>query len=220
MEKNKLKIAFLLDPSNCWLKPYLLGSNFFKKKNKNIFKLFTSFKKIKNYDFVFILGFTKILKESFLRKNTLNLVVHESKLPKGKGFSPVAWQILEKKKKILICIFKAESKVDSGKIYFEDQMRFNGTELYDEIRSKQAAATIRIINKFLKKYPKIKTRLQKGKSSYYRKRVPEDSKININTSIKKSFNKLRIGNNESWPSYFYLKKKKYIIKIFKADDRK
>ena len=220
MEKNKLKIAFLLDPSNCWLKPYLLGSNFFKKKNKNIFKLFTSFKKIKNYDFVFILGFTKILKESFLKKNTLNLVVHESKLPKGKGFSPVVWQILEKKKKIPICIFKAETKVDSGKIYFEDQIYFNGTELYDEIRSKQAAATIRILNKFLKNYPKIKSRFQKGKSSYYRKRVPEDAKININTSIKKSFNKLRIGNNESWPSYFYFKKKKYIIKIFKADDKK
>ena len=45
MEKNKLKIAFLLDPSNCWLKTYLLSSNFFKKKNKNIFKLFTSLKK-------------------------------------------------------------------------------------------------------------------------------------------------------------------------------
>ena len=43
---------------------------------------------------------------------------------------------------------------------------------------------------------------------------------NTLASIKKAFNKLRTGNNESWPSYFYFKKKKYIIKIFKADDRK
>jgi methionyl-tRNA formyltransferase len=111
MEKNKLKIAFLLDPSNCWLKTYLLSSNFFKKKNKNIFKLFTSFKKIKNYDFVFILGLTKILKESFLRQNTLNLVVHESKLPKGKGFSPVAWQILGERKKYPFVYLKQNLKL-------------------------------------------------------------------------------------------------------------
>ena len=65
------------------------------------------------------------------------------------------------------------------------------------------------LEKYLKKYPKISAKAQKGKSSYYRKRKIDDQEININSTIKKSFNKLRIGNNEKWPSYFYLKKKIY-----------
>ena len=87
-------------------------------------------------------------------------------------------------------------------------------ELYDKIRYLQATTTIKIINDFLKKYPKVNSTAQKGKSTFYKKRNPEDSILNINLSLKKLFNKMRIANNEKWPSFFYYKKKKYIIKIF------
>ncbi len=41
----------------------------------------------------FFLGCSKIAGPDVLNRNKYNLVVHESALPKGKGFAPVAWQI-------------------------------------------------------------------------------------------------------------------------------
>ena len=74
----------------------------------------------------------------------------------------------------------------------------------------------RIISRFLKKYPDVTSIQQKGRSTFYRRRTKKDSILNINLPIKKLFNQMRIANNDKWPSFFYFKNKKYIIKIFKS----
>ena len=56
---------------------------------------------------------------------------------------------------------------------------------------------------------------QKQIGNYTKKKYPSDSELNINFSIKKLFNQMRIANNDEWPSFFYFKNKKFIIKIFK-----
>ena len=61
-------------------------------------------------------------------------------------------------------------------------------------------------------------RVQRGEPTYYPKRTLLDSEINVDSSIRESFQKLRVGNNEEWPSFFYLNGVKYILKIFKADE--
>ena len=210
------KIGFLIDNKNRWIEKFLKKENF-KNNSKYKFKIFDNPLKIKNYDVIFILGYTKILNKSFLKKNKYNLVVHASNLPKGKGFSPVQWQILKNKNIIPVCLIKAEISVDSGEIYEKIFFKLNGTELYDEIREKQARATFKIIKKFLIKFPKTFKKKQVGKSTFYKRRYPKSNLLNINKSIKSNFNLLRISNNDLYPSYFYYKSKKYIIKIFKED---
>ena len=108
------------------------------------------------------------------------MVVHASNLPKGKGFSPIQWQILEKKNEINFCLLKAATKVDSGEIYEKDFISLDGTELYDKIRYFQAIATMKIIYRFLKKYPNVISIQQNGKSTFYRRRTKKDSILNIN----------------------------------------
>ena len=71
------------------------------------------------------------------------------------------------------------------------------------------------VKKFLNLYPKVKSSKQFGKSTFYKKRTKEDSKLSIDLPLKKQFNLLRICNNDLWPAFFYFKKKKYIIKIYK-----
>jgi methionyl-tRNA formyltransferase len=214
---RQIKVAYLLDKSNIWIKEYLLKSNLLKRNTtKYKSKIFLNANKIRNFDIVFILSYTKILKNSFLKKNKLNLIIHASDLPKNKGFAPMQWQILKNKNKIIFSMFKANSKVDNGDIFKKKSIILNGTELYDELREKQAFCTFSLIKYFLKKYPKVKFSRQFGKSSFNRKRNKNDSKININLSIKKIFNKLRIANNKEWPSFFYYKNKKFIIKIYKT----
>ena len=206
------KICFLLDIDNNWLLTYCKN---YKKKHKNRkIKIHYNFKKIKNYDYVFVLGYTKILPKSFIERNKLGMVIHESNLPEGKGFSPLQWQILQNKNIIKINLIKLESKVDSGDIILTDDLKLNGSELYDEIRNKQAEVTFRLIDKFLKQ--KINCyKKQKGNETFFKKRSPADSKIDIKQSLKKSFNLLRVCNNKKWPAFFHYKNQKYILKIFK-----
>jgi len=220
--QKKIKVAYLLDNSNDWIKKYIKKFKLLKKSKKYNSKIFTNYRRIKNHDIVFVISYTKILKSSFLKKNKLTLVVHASNLPKGKGFSPIQWQILEKKNEINFCLLKAATKVDSGEIYEKDFISLDGTELYDKIRYFQAIATMKIIYRFLKKYPNVISIQQNGKSTFYRRRTKKDSILNINLPIKKLFNQMRIANNEKWPSFFIYKKKKYIIKIFEKNvqDRK
>lgn len=207
------KICFLIDIDNNWLLGHCKNYKN-KHKNKDI-KIHYNFKKVKNYDYVFVLGYTKILPKIFIEKNKLVMVIHESNLPKGKGFSPLQWQILKNKNKIKINLIKLESKVDSGDIILTDDLKLNGTELYDEIRKKQAEVTLKLIDKFLSQ--KINCyKKQRGKETFFRKRSPEDSKLDIKKSLKKSFNLLRICNNQKWPAFFYYKNQKYILKIFKS----
>ena len=95
------------------------------------------------------------------------------------------WQILKNKKKINICLIFVNEKLDCGDIILKDEMFFRGDELNDEIRKKQAKYTVKIINNFLKRYPKFTSKKQKGLPTYFRKRNELDSKLDINKSIKK-----------------------------------
>ena len=141
-------------------------------------------------------------------------------MPLGRGFAPVQWQILKNKNKITVCLISINEKIDQGDIILKSIITFRGDELSDEIRFKQATASILLIKKFLKKFPHYILTKQKGKSTFYRRRNKFDSELNLNQSIKKQFNLLRICDNENYPAYFVFKKKKYVIKIFKAKNEK
>ena len=132
--REKIKIAYLLDRSNSWIYDYLKNSKLINSK-KNKSKIFFKTNKLKGYDLVFILRITqRSLKKTFLKKNKLNLVVHASALPKGKGFSLLQWQILKNKNRIPMNLFKAMNEVDSGEIYEKSSIKLKGDELYDELR--------------------------------------------------------------------------------------
>ena len=96
------------------------------------------------------------------------------------------------------------NKIDSGPIAMTGKLKLSGLELYDEIRFLQAK-TFEMIEKFLKNYPKIKIIKQIGKSTYYKKRNPKDSQLNVNKSILSQFNILRIANNNEWPPFFIIR---------------
>ena len=213
----KLKVGFLLDKNNNWIihdiKKFVNNLN----KKKFIIKISYNYEKFLNFDILFILNYTKIIDSKVLDRIKLPIVIHASDLPRGKGFAPLIWQVLENKKNIKVTMIKAVKKVDSGPVIFKDTLKLNGTELYEELRKKLSNVIIRLINKLLINYPNIKFIPQKGNSTFYKKRTAENSKININKSIKSQFNLLRTCNYQKWPAFFYFKKKKYIIKIIEND---
>lgn len=210
-ESDKLKIQILIDDEKSWLHKYIPNLLSTLKQNNYSAKLCTSEEQVGKGDILFLLGCTKIYKNYSLNKH--NLVIHESALPVGKGWSPLTWQILEGKNIIPITLFEASNKVDSGDIYFQEFIQLNGTELFDEIKQQQFAITLKLILTFLKNYPDIKAKPQVGKSSYYEKRTSKDSELNINKTISEQFNLLRVVDNENYPAFFIKDGIKYILKI-------
>lgn len=167
-------------------------------------------------DIAFLLGCRKIYATEKLKLHKSNIVVHESDLPEGKGWSPVTWEIIQGKSEITLSLFEAVEKVDSGKIYIKEQVVFNGDELLPEIRKKIADKTIKMALQYVKKYP-MEGKEQEGKGSYYRRRTPIDSELDINKSINEQFNLMRVADNESYPLFFWKNNRKYILKISKDE---
>jgi methionyl-tRNA formyltransferase len=207
------KITFLLDKKNDWIQHYLKNYiNKFPKKYK--YTISKNPRKIKN-KIVFVLSYTKILGSDFLNNNAEVLIIHPSKLPKDKGFSPVQNQVLRNQNLIDISLLRASEEVDAGPIAIRDTFLLKGDELSDEIRKKQASAIFLVIKKFLAKYPNIQYRKQIGVGSFNKRRTALSNELNINKSIKSQFNLLRIVDNKLYPAFFKYKKKIYYIYIKK-----
>ena len=209
-------VQILIDNPKSWIIPYAkdLKLNILKNFNFDV-SLIHNQKKVVKGDILVMLSCEKIFKKLNLNKH--NLVVHESKLPNGKGWSPLTWQIIEGVNEITVTLFEADEKIDSGNIYASKSIELSGKELIDELRHLQAINTIELILEFIKNYPNNKSYKQDGNSTYYRKRTSDDSKIDIEKTIKEQFNLLRIVDNERYPAFFEYKGQRYYLKIFKNE---
>jgi len=166
------------------------------------------------YDIVFILSYHQIIPQKTLKKNNHNIVIHASALPKGKGWAPLFWQILEGKNKIPFTMIEASGDVDDGDIYMQEMLELTGNELNEELRGRQANLIIRMCIEFINNYELYKVPVrQGGDESFYVKRGKEDSELDIDKTIKEQFNLLRVVNNNDYPAYFELDGDRYILKI-------
>jgi methionyl-tRNA formyltransferase len=206
-------VVFLLDKDNDWIEGYL-KKNLSKFTIKYKYKILKNIKLIKN-KIVFVLSYTKILKSDFLKNNKEVLIVHPSNLPNDKGFAPVQYQVLRNKKLIHVSLIRASEKVDSGPVAIRGTFFLKGHELSAEIREKQALAIFKVVKEFLKKYPNIIYKKQKGIGTFNKRRSAQDSELKISKSIKSQFNLLRIVDNEFYPAFFKYKNNTYRVKISK-----
>ncbi len=212
--KKNLHIQLLVD-RNSWVVPYVKKLKAILKSKRYRTELITYENKIKKGEILVILSWPHIIGKKILSLHRYNLVAHASALPRGKGFAPSTWQILEGKNKIPITLFEAAEKVDSGLIYFQDVIKFEGHELVEELREKLGRKTNELVLKFVKNYPNVTGRKQKEKETFYKKRTPKDSEIDIHKPIIQLFNSFRVADNERYPVFFKNKGHKYILKIYK-----
>ena len=212
--KKPLIITIVSDISS-WMNEHIFKLISILESNGHIVKLIHDVDKIERGDLAFFLSCGQIVPIEILRKNINNLVVHASDLPKGKGWSPLAWQILEGSNDIPISLFEAVEKVDSGKVYIRETMNCRGTELIDELHSNLADISITMCLNFVNNYPEIVAEgiCQSGFSSYYPRRSREDSKLDIHKSIDEQFNLFRVVDNDNYPAFFEKNGVVYILKI-------
>ena len=166
-------------------------------------------------DFCFCLSFGQLLPSNIRQQFKHTLVVHESDLPAGKGWSPLTWQILEGKNRIPVTLFEAADEVDSGPIYAQRHINFEGHELIDSLRKKLAETTYELCSWFVAEYPRSSTqpKMQKGTESFYSRRGPKDSRLDVNKTIAEQFNLLRVVDNQAYPAFFEWEGRRFILTI-------
>ena len=164
-------------------------------------------------DILFLVSCTELIEKNVKDRFKHTLVLHASDLPEGRGWSPHIWDVLQGREFITLSLVEAEDKVDTGRIWKKKIIELDGTELYDEINNLLFIEEINFIEWACDNYENIKPVPQGGEPTYYRKRTPIDSQLNVDDSIKSQFNLLRICDPERYPAFFEYKGKKYKIKI-------
>ena len=169
-------------------------------------------------DILFMIACHEIISKETRERFRANLVVHGSDLPRGRGWSPIVWQILEGRGRITVSLLEAEDAIDSGDIWKQDEIQFDGHELFDEINATLNETVIGLMNYAVMHIDDIKPVPQeKTESTYYRRRTPDDSRIDPYKNIAEQFDNLRIADPVRYPAFFDYRGHRYHIRIIKAD---
>ena len=166
-------------------------------------------------DVCLLLSCGRLLSPEQLALHRHNLVVHESALPQGQGWSPMTWQILEGASEIPITLFEATAELDAGPIYLQRTIDLQGTELVEEWRALQAEATIALCLEWLDRNAEViaHARPQQGEASHYRRRRPADSELDPQRSLAEQCNLLRVVDNQRYPAFVELRGRRYALQI-------
>jgi methionyl-tRNA formyltransferase len=209
-----MKIDILNDNPSSWIVNYIPQLVVELRQFGHDVESYVNKDELNGGDILCALSCEKILKRDVLSKYRSTIVAHPSNLPEGKGWSPLAWQILEGKNNIVISLIEASNKVDSGPIYLQGEIKLSGHELNDEIKKIQFEETKLLVIDYVKSFP-IKGRNQEGQESFYPKFKRTDNRLDINKTIFEQFNILRIVDNDAYPAYFELNGFTYELKISK-----
>ena len=124
----------------------------------------------------------------------------------------------EGRDEIVLSMFEAADSVDTGDIASKTILRLDGIETYDEINAKLFKVKLGMMTFAVENFNLLTFVAQDSSQepSYYRKRTPDDSELDITKSIESQINLLRICDPIRYPAFFHYRGVKYNIKLEKA----
>lgn len=210
-----MNITILTDQADSWFVHYGYQLLEILNENKNISAnyVFSQDDIPCNNNILFMLSCVKLVSIETLSKSNTNIVIHASDLPKGKGFSPLQWQIREGKESVVLTLFEAEKDVDAGNVYLKSELSFIGTELLPELRSKMAQRIIEMCREFVSNYSDLISKPQEGEETFYRRLSLYDDELDINKTLFDLMNQLRASDFDKYPPYFFYRGKKFHMRL-------
>lgn len=171
-------------------------------------------------DILFLISCTEIITAEDCSLFRNNLVIHASDLPKGRGWSPVIWQLLEGESEITVTLLEADDKVDSGDIWKKVRCLIPKDALWDEINNYIFQAEIGLMDYGVEYCNEVNPIKQSSdvKPTYYPRRLPKDSEIDPEESIVSQFDRIRVSDPDRYPAYFELHGKKYKLVLEKIHE--
>ncbi len=170
-------------------------------------------------DILFLVSCSEIIKADQRSKYHHVMVLHASPLPKGRGWSPHIWAILDGAEDITLSLLVAEDVVDSGDIWAQTQFAVPKSAVFDEINAALFEAELHLLSKgvALVESGATPTSQIESAATYYPKRSPADSKLDPKLSIEAQFDKMRVADPVRYPTFFELHGTTYTLTLRKAD---
>lgn len=170
-------------------------------------------------DILFLVSCSQMIRDVERKKYEVTLVLHASDLPKGRGWSPHIWSILNGSNRITVSLLEADDPVDSGAIWLKTEFRLEGHELLPEINEKLFAAELLLMTQAVDQFEHISPVQQLGDpGAYMPKRSPADSRLDPNKTIAEQFDVLRVVDSQRYPAFFDHRGKRYLIRIEKGEN--
>lgn len=183
-------------------------------------KLHNTPKTLESGKFLFLISCQHLIPTKIREKYQYTLVIHASDLPKGRGMSPLAWQLLEGKTKIKVSLLEAEDPFDTGRIYKKNTLKFTGTETFEEINQKLFSCELELMEWAINNCDIRTPKKQVGTPTYYTRRSPQDSRIYPEKTIAEQFDAIRIADPERYPAFFDFRGQRYKISLTKLGTSK
>lgn len=170
-------------------------------------------------DFLFLVSCSEIIKRENRVGYTHVLVLHASDLPNGRGWSPHVWGLIDGASHITLSLLEAEDELDSGRIWKKIRIPVAKTALWNEVNDLLFDAEMHLMSWALANADVVKPEKQQDiRAKYYRRRTPDDSKIDPQQSLSDQFNLMRVCDPERYPAWFEIHGQKYKIVLEKLND--
>ncbi len=168
-------------------------------------------------DLLFLISCHEIVPATVRGRYRKCLVIHASDLPKGRGWSPWVWQILEGHNTLTVTLLEADDVVDSGPIWHKVQVVLEGHELAEEIHARLFDAELSLMDYAVRHFHTVTPTPQTGEPTHYRRRTPEDCRLDVHRSIAEQFDLLRIADPARYPAFFDYRGHRYYVILKKAN---
>jgi methionyl-tRNA formyltransferase len=147
-------------------------------------------------DFGIVCGWRSLIKIEKMGPVGYHLfAAHDSLLPRYRGFAPLSWAIINGEKETGITLFRINEGVDSGEIVAQERVEIGDREYVGEILARLSLATIQLFSSLVVQltngHSPYGQRQDEAKATYTCKRIPEDGKIEWDSSSKEIFNLVR-----------------------------
>ncbi|WP_126444192.1 UDP-glucuronic acid dehydrogenase [Sulfuricystis multivorans] len=212
-----MKISLLCSDPKHPVVPYLMNWGQAQKGVHEV-ELVTSKRQLSGGDVLFLISCSELIGSSEKAKYEASLVLHASDLPTGRGWSPHVWELLYGAKTITLSLIEAAEPVDSGRVWKKTKINIPKDALWDEINHALFMAEIELIDYAIQNFGLIEPVPQDEKSqpvTRYRKRTPEDSRLDVNKTIAEQFDLIRVCDPQRYPAFFDHLGHRYLLKIEK-----
>lgn len=171
-------------------------------------------------DMLFLVSCAELISEKVRSDYKHTLVLHASDLPKGRGWSPHIWDLLNGADGLTVSLLEASEPVDSGRIWAKETFKVGSDWLWDEINEALFNVELKLMSFAVNNVGKIAPSAQDDTKgvTYYPKRKPEDSELDIDKSIREQFNLLRVCDPLRYPATFRIHGHKYKLVMEKVDE--
>ncbi len=215
-----MKISFLcsdaLHPVNAYLEKWLA-----ENADQHALELVRKKTDLRGGDILFLVACAEIITEEDRSKYSASLVLHASDLPRGRGWSPHIWEILQGAEEITLSLLEAEDQVDSGRIWKKVRILIPKHALWAEINDLLFKAEIDLIDYAVHNFDRVEPLSQSDDvtPNYYPRRTPKDSLIDPRKSLQEQFDLIRVCDPNRFPAYFDHLGHRYLLKLEKSDEQ-